>query len=170
MCTKCRQNISIRLNMWVTEEASVEMKGPLYCVLVIRHNFPGWLRRTVTLCTVYNYCFLPVCRLYMTSCLPSIAMSIRYFAFLVNSVIVWFAWVMLSSLCSKWVVTTMDGATFDSLMHLWLAAWVNTATLLPKQVIKDVCEHIASYPLRVFSTSQEDTGNTLICSKTHSMQ
>ena len=134
-------------------------------------QFPsGWLRRTVVLCTVHDYCFLPVCRLYMTSCLPSIAMSIRYFAFLVNSVIVWFAWVMLSSLCSKWVVTTMDGATFDSLMHLWLAAWVNTATLLPKQVIKDVCEHIASYPLRVFSTSQEDTANTLICSKTHSMQ
>ena len=84
----------IHLNKWVTQEASVEMKGHLYCVMVIRHNSPGWLRRTVVLCTVHDYCFLPVCRLYMTSCLPSIAwfVSVPLFMvdFLVDSVIIWY--------------------------------------------------------------------------------
>ena len=84
------------------------------------HTIPfvsGWLRRTVTLCTVHD-CFLPVCLAYDLLLLWSWE-GLSY----LDSVIIWYD--LLSSLCSKWVVTTMR---FGSLMHLWLATLVNTVT------------------------------------------
>ena len=80
----------------MTEEASVEMKFQLYCVMVITVPLHKWLaeiaEKDCVLCTVYNYCFLPVCLVYdfMSTFYCFVSVTLFRVDFLVDSVIIWF--------------------------------------------------------------------------------